>query len=555
MFFSIFYLIIIFISSIGYGNLLHKILFKNIRYSNFGELGFLGLISLSFLSTFFHLFLKIDINFNVIIYLLGLFLFFYFLKKKFFIFHKNYKYLFISIILLAVFMLAYHKPNEDFGYYHLPYLINFTSEKVIFGLSTIHTNQGWNSMWLNLMATYKLPVISINGFHLANLIFFIFFSIIFCFELLNFKSSISNSNNLIKFFCLNFYLYFLLKFSRLNTYGFDVPSNFIAVYCFYLLLIYFNLEKKDFEKKNYIFNKILLFSFFSATIKLSNALICLLPIFLFFKKETVLFSRSFLFFLFFLFIWVVQQFIYTGCFLFPLIYSCLNVDWFNAGSVFDLLNHTGGINKSFAQYKGVLTEAEYIKNFNWISTWFNRTKVEIFEHFFSFIVIFIFSLFIFIFSKKKTKNIFDYSFYKIILFILTFQILFWFLNSPVLRFGFHYVLLFIFFLLIFFLKNILLKKLNCFFIVFLIILGFLINLNKNFYRIFTEMKNNATFFYTYPKVFYETNIIENKNINLNYLLKDKSIYCWDVPSICIPGAGDKNINIDRVNGYIVVIKK
>ena len=406
MFFSIFYLIIIFVSSIGYGNLLHKILFKNIRYSNFGELGFLGLISLSFLSTFFHLFLKIDINFNVIIYLLGLFLFFYFLKKKFFIFHKNYKYLFISIILLAVFMLAYHKPNEDFGYYHLPYLINFTSEKVIFGLSTIHTNQGWNSMWLNLMATYKLPVISINGFHLANLIFFIFFSIIFCFELLNFKSSISNSNNLIKFFCLNFYLYFLLKFSRLNTYGFDVPSNFIAVYCFYLLLIYFNLEKKDFEKKNYIFNKILLFSFFSATIKLSNVLICLLPIFLFFKKETVLFSRSFLFFLFFLFIWVVQQFIYTGCFLFPLIYSCLNVDWFNAGSVFDLLNHTGGINKSFAQYKGVLTEAEYIKNFNWVSTWFNRTKVEIFEHFFSFIVIFIFSLFIFIFSKKKNKKYF-----------------------------------------------------------------------------------------------------------------------------------------------------
>ena len=553
MFFSIFYLIIIFISSIGYGNLLHKILFKNIRYSNFGELGFLGLISLSFLSTFFHLFLKIDINFNVIIYLLGLFLFFYFLKKKFFIFQKNYKYLFISIILLAVFMLAYHKPNEDFGYYHLPYLINFTSEKVIFGLSTIHTNQGWNSMWLNLMATYKLPVISINGFHLANLIFFIFFSIIFCFELLNFKSSISNSNNLIKFFCLNFYLYFLLKFSRLNTYGFDVPSNFIAVYCFYLLLIYFNLEKKNFEKKNYIFNKIILFSFFSATIKLSNALICLLPIFLFFKKETILFSRSFLFFLFFLFIWVVQQFIYTGCFLFPLIYSCLNVDWFNAGSVFDLLNHTGGINKSFAQYKGVLTEAEYIKNFNWVSTWFNRTKVEIFEHFFSFIVIFIFSLFIFIFSKKKIKNIFDYSFYKIILFILTFQILFWFLSSPVLRFGFHYVLLFIFFLLTFFLRNILLKKSNYFFIVFLIILGFLINLNKNFYRIFTEMKNNATFFYSYPKVFYETNIIENKNINLNYLLKDKSIYCWDVPSICIPG--DKNINIDRVNGYIVVIKK
>ena len=38
-----------------------------------------------------------------------------------------------------------YNPNEDFGYYHLPYIINLNSEKIIFGLSNLQLNQGWNS--------------------------------------------------------------------------------------------------------------------------------------------------------------------------------------------------------------------------------------------------------------------------------------------------------------------------------------------------------------------------------------------------------------------------
>jgi hypothetical protein len=51
--------------------------------------------------------------------------------------------------------------------------------------------------------------------------------------------------------------------------------------------------------------------------------------------------------------------------------------------VLDLLNHTKGINKSFAQYHGVTYQKlEYLKNFNWVSTWFNRTKIEIIRAYF-----------------------------------------------------------------------------------------------------------------------------------------------------------------------------
>ena len=31
-------------------------------------------------------------------------------------------------------MILGHKPNEDFGYYHLPYIVNINSEKIIYSL-------------------------------------------------------------------------------------------------------------------------------------------------------------------------------------------------------------------------------------------------------------------------------------------------------------------------------------------------------------------------------------------------------------------------------------
>ena len=34
-------------------------------------------------------------------------------------------------------------------------------------------------------------------------------------------------------------------------------------------------------------------------------------------------------------------------------------------------------NKSWTSYDGTLSKAEYIKEFNWLSTWFARGKTEI----------------------------------------------------------------------------------------------------------------------------------------------------------------------------------
>ena len=134
MFFSIFliifFLLLFLLGTIGYGKLLYSLLFKRILNDNYGEYGLLGLIFISLLSTFIHFFFSIDTNINFIIYFFGLF-FAYNFYSEIEIFIKKNKYILSVFLFISFFMVIYHKPNEDFGYYHLPYLINFTSDKII----------------------------------------------------------------------------------------------------------------------------------------------------------------------------------------------------------------------------------------------------------------------------------------------------------------------------------------------------------------------------------------------------------------------------------------
>ena len=77
MFFSfiliILSLILFLFGTVGYGRLFHSLLFKNIKTSNFGEYGLLGLTFISLVSTSIHFFFNLSENINLLVYLLGLF--------------------------------------------------------------------------------------------------------------------------------------------------------------------------------------------------------------------------------------------------------------------------------------------------------------------------------------------------------------------------------------------------------------------------------------------------------------------------------------------------
>ena len=67
-----------------------------------------------------------------------------------------------------------YKPNEDYGFYHLPYIINLVSEKIIFGLSNLQPQYAWNSTWLNFSSNFYLPIIGLKGTQLSNSILYFF---------------------------------------------------------------------------------------------------------------------------------------------------------------------------------------------------------------------------------------------------------------------------------------------------------------------------------------------------------------------------------------------
>ena len=147
----IFFISIIFISlSIsGYG----RIIDLNIKKNFFLDI-FLGLIIISFIITFLHFFLKINFSVSFLIFIFGILAFFLKKNKSFGKLLKSRNIFFLVIIFLFIPIFISQKYHEDFGYYHLPYALSFTEEKIIFGFANIDKSYVYNSIWLNLYTIF-----------------------------------------------------------------------------------------------------------------------------------------------------------------------------------------------------------------------------------------------------------------------------------------------------------------------------------------------------------------------------------------------------------------
>jgi hypothetical protein len=555
MFFLFFFSIFFLISIIGYGYFFKKKIILLDNESNLGELGILGLFLLTFLATFFHFFLAIGKNFNLVIHIIGIIFFFLNFKEIFNIFNKEKKF-FISLYFFSLLIFYQHKPNEDFGFYHLPYVVNFTSEKIIIGLSNLQIQQGWNSIWLNLHSIFYFEFLEYKGVYLLNSFLFIFIcNILLNCIVTNFQNN-NSYNKIIFYFSFIFLNFFLIKFSSLNSYGLDVPGNFLTI----LGLFYF--LKIIFEKKNQtnFFKVSCLVLVFAFTVRIGNVLFLLLLLFIFFKKNfytKILFTKFFLFIFLFLLVWIIQQFLYTGCLVFPYNFLCFdNLSWSDPNFISKFQQGTSLANKSYELYKGNLTIEEYSKNFNWVAIWFQRNKIELFEYIGPFIVVvlftFILSKKILILKKNKSQG-FDVSTLFVIVFL---SFIVWFVNSPVIRMGNHFFLCILFFLIFYppiFNKSLLLdlsKKST----IFILFLSFSVFSYKNFIRI--DKNNNAG---SSPWPIFEKINFQKEKINdftINLVIKGKthqSNVCWDTSFLCAsPLITELNILKIKRGRYIIM---
>ena len=417
-------------------------------------------------------------------------------------------------------------------------------EKIIFGFSNINLTYVYNSLWLNIYPIFFLQDKNFDFLTLPSFILYVSF-ILFSFNQIISKKNLFSSD----YYLVVTLFYFLLKFTRISEFGVDLPAIIFSILAFYY---FFKFSETQFvNERKYYFFLIIIFSIFSILIKLSTLPIIFLSFYLYIKYfkdlKFSIFNFKYFFVYSLLVIFFVQQFIYTGCFLFPTNLTCLNVSWFNPDYL-KLSQKLELVNKSYSLAKDIYTPEEYLKNFNWIYFWFKRNFVEILEHFLT--IIFPSMLFLF-FLKKGGENRF---FFKENIFIYIFLfvgIIFWLNFSPVYRFAIHLFLTLIFMLLLnfFYFKQFSKKVFIIFFSIFI-----LFNFSKNIYRLNKE------------KIIYVgIQKIHNKYVeNIQYSNKHTKIFlpdvennsqngwqgrlCWDIPFIC----SSNKLNVGKKNGYLII---
>ena len=541
----LFFLGIILISTsiAGYGSLI------NLRNNDSVFINvFLGFIVITSLITFIHFFLNINIVFSLLIFVFGLVIFFY--KKKIDIFKLLEKKNIYGLIIIFLYipMFLSQKYHEDFGYYHLPYALGFLEQKIVFGYANIDKSYVYNSIWLNLYSIFFLDNKNFNFLTLPSYLLFLTF-ILFSINQIILKKEIFISD----YYLITIIFYFILKFTRISEFGVDLPSIIFSILAIYYFLK-FSETNLDEEKKTHFFLTTI-FSIFAILIKLSTLPIISLPLYIFFKNfnnlKFSIIKIRFFFVIFLCFIFLIQQFIYSGCFLFPTNFTCLNVSWFNP-EYLKLSKDLELVNKSyFQEAKNTFSPEQYLNNFNWLYFWIKRNFIEILEHLLTIII----PLIIFIFFLKKNNKNYNYFRNKnFLIFFLILSLLFWLNFSPVYRFAIHLfaTLIFVFFSSIFLSKKFS-KKVFVIFIISFVFFSFsknLIRINK-IDSLFLGIQKIDNKYLLDEKNSNELAKIFRPDITNNSKNGWQGRLCWNTPFIC----SWNELEIKKKNNYLFLIKK
>ena len=134
------YILIISSSTIGYGFIFSKLINKEYLKLNIGYQGLFGFLFLVIISSISSFFFKHDYLHNLILQIIGLIAFVYY----FYSITKKDKLLFGLIFFLILISIYVYKNHDDFPYYHLTYALTLTENKFVIGLGNLgHGFRTW----------------------------------------------------------------------------------------------------------------------------------------------------------------------------------------------------------------------------------------------------------------------------------------------------------------------------------------------------------------------------------------------------------------------------
>ena len=534
--------------------------FLNTNKNTYYELSLtslIGLISLSFIALIINFFLPLNQQTNTIILITLLVSILLtnrnFLKK---IISKTIlKFIFFSTLGVFLMIVLSNINTPDAGMYHFPYVNILNENKIIIGISNIHHRYGHVSIMQYLSALHFNYVFGINGI-VVPLASLAIYSIFVFLSYINQKSDLSISN----VFSIFIIIFIFWKMNRYSGYGNDAPAHFIF---FIIVLIYLNsleIFKKIDDKTFYLISLLSIFAFLNKTFLIFALLIPLISINKNILKNII--SLKFLILSLLLISWIMKNILTTGCIIYPMPSTCLNLPWTNfegISNVYDVSIGSEAWSKDWSNQKDIiLPYNEFLENFNWVKFWFKNHFLIILKITVPYILaIGVFSIFLKNMKKNKfilnQKNLFLYFPILIIIFI---GIIIWFLKAPIFRYGYSYLISFIALASTLAIsynlsgKKILNQKKISTVIIFLAI--FIIS-TKQFVRIYSNLDSKFEN-YPWPK-FYSQNL-DNKKINLNTFNKDgkflyyvpQKSYCFYSKSPCSSVGVDDNIKL-KINTF------
>jgi hypothetical protein len=500
-----------------------------------------GIFLLSLFVGVFHLFLPVK-YISPIIFIIGICFFLIgYIKKKI----KINLFSYLSILFFLSFISLRNELVYDSQLYHLQVIKMYSDYKVIFGIANLEERYGMSSTWHLLLSLFNYEIYNIKIVNFFNCIIYSFIIN----ELFSKKYKITSPSNIfLTISILIVFLYSLVHpfgngtvFNNLGSPEVDIIIAFFYIYSFYLFLKFFETNC------NNVFQKLLIISFLSFTIKLSGVILICLPLIIFaIKKDFFIYIKTLIYILILLMQSFFHHFISSGCFIFPLVQTCVDTLW--SMQIKDVLQYKKIIT-SFARDTPLREKfgdfAYTIDSFDWFLPWFKN--YFLITEFLYLSTIYIILLLLFILLKFFYKKIF---FNRISVYISLFiflSLIIWF-QAPEVRFVYGPIITLSSWLTVVVIHNFtnLNKKLYILKYFTLLIFSLIIIKNlENYDNLFSNPKKK----------------IENKNFTLLYNLKNINIYkpsegkfCLDLEYFCTYKDIKNYIIVDNKK-YLFFLKK
>jgi len=547
VFFQILF-ICIFLSLSGF--LFKKFIFNEHDTKNFEENGLFGFLLIGFISLVINFFSPLNFLINNIFFILIIltaYKFNFFKQDKV----KLLKYAFFASTICYIFMIYANVNTPDAFLYHLPYSSIINENKIMIGVSNVHSRFSHISIFQYISSFFNNSFFKTNGLLIPIALLTSYF-LIYSFKQFkkNFKNDSSRVNSYFIFLILVFSLY---SFNRYSGYG-----NDSQVHIYYFLTIIYLLNFFIVKKSLLTFQKLSAVCLFTFLIKPFYIISLIIPfvVFLIIRNNYIIFrSKFFVFSLFFVFFWILKNFFISACFIYPIKVTCVDdVSWYNS--------NVGSISISGEAWSKAwpdkiiqnITQENFNKNFNWVTSWSKSHLLVIFEKLLPILIFLFINFLFFYFSRCLKKNIPDSNktFFSLALLMSFFFTIIWFLKFPIYRYGqsFIYILM-IFTLYFIFIRNIEFEKISKFYNVFItcIIVIFLGIVSKNLNRIYNDSSQSITSLLHPGRVNAQSiKVFNSDNKFIHYTKKDNDL-CGYSPSPC--HNIKVNVGIKNLYGYKV----